>query len=89
MSILHQVTLQQNAPIEVFSHCKIISFDVKCRGTIDIKVKTTCNSVMTFVMIGKDNCRKLLTKFRKGDSVNIVSEGGVLRKFAKGINVEV
>jgi len=83
------VNTQQHEQIRVFSHCKIINIDDRGYGIVNIKVKTKLCDVKTLTMVGKHNCKKLVKKFREGDTVNVVSEGGVIRKFTKGIDLEV
>jgi hypothetical protein len=83
------IPLQEGQAIEVFTQLKIKVISVHGYNLLTVRCRNTHGNVMPFIMIGKENCIKLLKNFKVGDSVNIVSEGGVCHKFTKGIDVEV
>jgi hypothetical protein len=86
--IPHQVTLQGRA-IEVLSHVKYTFLSIKEQDMATMHGKNTCGDDVQFMVFGRDTIRRFRKKFRPGDTVNLVTEGGVIRRISKGIDLEV
>lgn len=62
---------------------------VRKENTVHMKCRNTCDDMINFILIGKEQTVEFVKKFEIGDSVNIVSEGGVVLRMSKGVDVEV
>lgn len=69
--------------VTVVTHQKLESYTVEKSSA-----ELTCNG-MKFYLVGLESVEKFQNLFRVGDVVNIVSEGGIIRRLSKGIDTEV
>ncbi len=81
--------IPQDTPIEVFTRLKIVRLVESELDLLNVTCRNACGDFLAFVLIDRNNIKKLLKNFRVGNTVNVVSEGRVIRKFTKGIDLEV
>lgn len=84
-----QIMLKQHAEVEVFTQLKIERLVERELDLLNVTCRNTCGDFMAFVLFGRNNIKKLFKNFIVGDTVNVVSEGRIIRKFTKGIDMEV
>lgn len=75
--------------VEIHTHMKIASLKRHSKHLVVGKAYHIDDGhLLTFSLIGHENVDKLLDEFKDGDLINIVTEGGVVVKLSKSIDVE-
>lgn len=74
--------------VKVFTRLVLSDFKSTV-NTIQMKCRDAGGENMNFILIGMEQTKCFLKDFGIGDSINVVSDGGVILRMSKGIDTEV